>query len=167
MTQLDELNAFIRRCLPERLIDTVGADAWMDGIRLASAPKDCGLNQRRVGIRRYNASLAWERWPYRQYDPDVLFALVMVWLIEHDGHDPISQEPIEPDVFVELIDDENAIVVITLPLTDDIIIKEDAQGGVIPLKGKQYSVVKDARADIATSAWVFGANNVGAPTGVE
>ncbi|SQA61820.1 phage-like protein [Yersinia pseudotuberculosis] len=42
MTQLDELHAFVRQCLPERLVTTVGSDAWMDNIKLEPAAKDWG-----------------------------------------------------------------------------------------------------------------------------
>lgn len=165
MTQLDELHAFVRQCLPERLVTTVGSDAWMDNIKLEPAAKDWGLKQRRIAIRSYSASLAWERWPYRQYAPDVLFALVMVWLQEHDQHDPMVSAMIEPDVFVELIDNENATVVITLPLADNILLKEDAEAGTIPLGGKQYRVIEDPRINVAKAAWIHGAGRItGGPT---
>jgi len=166
MTQLDELYRFVDSNLPDRLMDTTGADAWMDDIELIHAAKAMGLNeqgknQRRIQVRRYNATLAWERWPYRQYDPDVLFSLVDVWLIEHSNEHYNKLELDPPAVFVQLMDDGNAIITITVPLADDIVLVED-ENGVIPLQGKLYSVAP-AQVSVATRGWIYGAGHVGAP----
>ncbi|PVZ87912.1 hypothetical protein C9426_09945 [Serratia sp. S1B] len=161
MTQLDELYSFIQANLPGRLMETTGADFWMDDIQLIHAAKAWGLNQRRILMRRYNATLAWERWPYRQYNPDVLFALVDVWLIEHANENYNKLELDPPSVFAELTDNDNAIVTITVPLADDIILVED-ENGVIPLQGKRYSVAP-AKVNVATHGWIFGAGSSGAP----
>jgi len=165
MNQIDALHAFLKACLPARLMSSaVGADAWMDDIELIHAAKAWGLGQRRVSVRRYNATVAWERWPYRQYDPDVLFALVEVWLLEHANahYNHLELEP--PAIFTQLMDDGNAIVTITVPLADDIILVEDAENGIIPLQGKRYSV-QDAQINVATKGWLFGAGQSGAPLG--
>ncbi|ALX92728.1 hypothetical protein AV650_03760 [Serratia fonticola] len=170
MTQLDELYRFVHSNLPERLMDTTGADAWMDDIELIHAAKakgvnQSGKNQRRVQVRRYNATLAWERWPYRQYDPDVLFGLVAAWLIEHPNEHYNQLELDPPAVFVQLMDDGNAIITITVPLADDIDLVED-ENGMIPLQGKRYSVAP-AQVSVATRGWIYGAGHVGAPVGDE
>ncbi|AXF75330.1 phage tail protein [Erwinia tracheiphila] len=164
MTQLDDLYRFVHEALPDRLMETTGADAWMDDIELINAAKAWGLNQRRIWVRRYNATLAWERWPYRQYAPDVLFALIGVWLNEHANEHYNQLELAPPAVFVELMDNGNAVITITVPLADDVIIAEDAENGVIPMKDKRWSVVSGG-VDIAERGWLYGTGGIGAPVG--
>ncbi len=163
MTQLDELHDFVRRNLPERLMTTTGADAWMENIEIIHAAKAWGLKQRRVAVRQYQATLAWERWPYRQYDPDTLFALVMVWLVEHANEHYNRDEMPPPDVILQLTDNDNATLFITVQLADDIILAESEDEGIIPLKGKRYLVAAPT-VNTATAGWIVGANGATAPT---
>ncbi|NXZ86286.1 phage tail protein [Serratia fonticola] len=161
MSQLDELYAFIKANLPERLMRTVGADAWMDDIELIHAAKDWGLDQRRVAIRKYTATLAWERWPYREYDPDVLFALVMVWLAGRVNQHYDHLEFPAPSVFVELMNDRDAIITIDVPLADDIILTVSDEG-IVPIKDKSY-VVAQPTVNVATAGWITGTGSTAAP----
>ncbi|WP_145507682.1 phage tail protein [Yersinia hibernica] len=163
MTQLDELYGFVSSHLPERLMKTTGADAWMEDIEIIHAAKAWGLDQRRVAIRQYQATLAWERWPYRQYDPDTLFALVMVWLTEHANEHYNQNEMPPPTVILQLTDNEDATLFITVPLADDIILVESESEGIIPLKGKRYRVAAPV-VNTATAGWIMGANGTAAPT---
>ncbi|OWF73321.1 hypothetical protein B4902_08575 [Yersinia frederiksenii] len=163
MTQLDELFDFVRSNLPERLMKTTGADAWMEDIEIIHGAKAWGLNQRRVAIRQYQATLAWESWPYRQYDPDTLFALVMVWLAKHANEHYNRDELPPPDVILQLTDNQSATVFITVKLADDIILVEDEAEGIIPLEGKRYRVAPPA-INTATAGWIIGANGTAAPT---
>lgn len=163
MTQLDELHDFVRRNLPERLMTTTGADAWMENIEIIHAAKAWGLNQRRVAVRQYQATLAWERWPYRQYDPDTLFALVMVWLAKHANEHYNRDELPPPDVILQLTDNDNASLFITVTLADDIILVESEDEGIIPLEGKRYRVAPPT-VNTATAGWIVGANGTAAPT---
>jgi hypothetical protein len=166
MNQIDKLYAFLKANLPERLMSVaIGADAWMDDIQLIHAAKNWGLGQRRIMIRRYSATLAWERWPYRLHDPDIPFALVGAWLIEHANAHYNGMELEPPEVFTQLMNNGDAIITITVPLADDIILVEDAKNGVIPLQGKRYSLA-DAQVNVATKGWVYGAGGRGAPVEV-
>ncbi|EMO1103962.1 phage tail protein [Yersinia proxima] len=163
MTQLDELYGFVSSLLPERLMKTTGADAWMEDIEIIHAAKAWGLGQRRVAIRQYQATLAWERWPYRQYDPDTLFALVMVWLAKHANEHYNRDEMPPPDVIMQLKDNDNAILYVTVPLADNIILIEDEDEGIIPIEGKRYRVAPPT-VNTATAGWIVGANGATAPT---
>ncbi|EKN3394964.1 TPA: phage tail protein [Yersinia enterocolitica] len=163
MTQLDELYGFVSSLLPERLMKTTGADAWMEDIEIIHAAKAWGLGQRRVAIRQYQATLAWERWPYRQYDPDTLFALVMVWLAKHANEHYNRDEMPPPDVIMQLKDNDNAILYVTVPLADNIILIEDEDEGIIPIEGKRYRVAPPT-VNTATAGWIVGANGATTPT---
>lgn len=164
MRQIDALFQFVHDNLPERLMSAAtGADCWMDDIELIHAPKAWGLGQRRIQIRQYNATLAWERWPYRLYDPDIPFALVGAWLIEHANEHYNRQEMAPPTVFTQFMNNGDAIITITVPLADDILLKE-AEDGVIPLQGKRYNLAS-ASVNVATQGRLFGAGQSGAPVG--
>lgn len=146
-TQLDAMFEFVTSNLPARLQDTSGFDSWMENIELTVdeknvgrlAPEDGGGMQKRIAIRRYDGVLAWERWPYRQIDPDVLFALVGAWLGEHadDLRERLNLGSPMPDV--EIRDNESAIVAISVPLADELILVPDPDG-IIPLRGLRYSL---------------------------
>ncbi|HCI6131736.1 TPA: phage tail protein [Klebsiella variicola subsp. variicola] len=154
MTQLDELHRFIHDHVPGRLMDTAGADEWMDDIELVRSVKDLGLGQRRIAVRRYSGVLAWERWPYRQISPDFLFALVCAWLDDH-GNDLREQLSLDdPTVYVEVRDNQTAIIMITVPLVDDITLVPD-ENGPVPYGTERYRL--DApEIHAATDLTVYG-----------
>lgn len=162
MTQLDSLYHFVANNLPDRLMVTTGADAWMEDIQIIHAAKSMGNNQRRLAIRKYTATLAWDKWPYTLYDPDLLFALVVSWLIEFANEHYNRDEFPPPEVITELEDNKTAVVTISVELADDILLAEDAEG-MIPLQGKRYSIIKDPDINNASKGWVYGAGNVGGP----
>lgn len=158
MNQLDSLYAFLAGNLPERLMGkSVGADAWMDNIELKHGLKDLGLGQRQVAVRQYVATLAWERWPYREYDPDTLFALVMIWLEKHSNYRRDHLSLPAPAVYTELMNHQDAIITIDVPLIDDITLAEDAEQGVIPINDRRYRLAPP-QVNVVTAAWIRGAD---------
>ncbi|HCI6630097.1 TPA: phage tail protein [Klebsiella quasipneumoniae subsp. similipneumoniae] len=158
MSQLTELTAFLDSCLPARVKTT---DSWMDNQKLTPALKNIGKGQRRISITTYDGVLEWDKLPYRQFDPAVLYALITVWLMEgaNDARSDLNLG--DPDIDVELYDEESALVTITVPLVDEVIIAPD-ENGHIPLEGQMWGVV-DAVYDYAELAEIFGADAIGAP----
>lgn len=141
MTQLSSLYAFIEESLPGRLMETTGADCWMDDIQLLRTSKSLGLGQQLIGERRYSGVLGWERWPYRDYDPDILFALVNVWLDESGSERRHYLGLDDPDVDIEIRDNQTAIIIISVPLVDEIAMVPD-EDGPIPCRGKRYRLAE-------------------------
>lgn len=161
MTQLDSLYRYVSECLPDRLMKTTGADAWMDNIQLLRTSKSLGLGQQLIGERRYDGVLSWERWPYRKYSPDLIFALVNAWLDEH-GNERRHQLGLgDPDPYVEIVDNQTAIITINVPLVDQITIVPD-EGGPIRYRGKRFKLAEPV-IYTAHEAWIFG---MGAPAKV-
>ncbi|UJY48674.1 phage tail protein [Escherichia coli] len=107
------------------MFDNTGFDSWMSDIRLLPAEKDMGLGQIRMGIRQYNAVFDWQRWPWRQVDPDLLLCALLVWRDEQ-ANDYYSQLELDaPDVNIEPTDDNIAEVTVSMPLADPIILIPD------------------------------------------
>ncbi|WP_334644916.1 phage tail protein [Klebsiella aerogenes] len=158
MSQLTDLTSFVDGHLPARVKVT---ESWMDNQKLTPALKNIGKGQRRIGITTYDGVLQWDKLPYREFDPAVLYALVLSWLMEEANEARSDLNLDDPDVEVELYDEESALVTITVPLVDEIILLPDNSGG-IPMDGQVWKVV-DAVYDYAEMADIFGADATGAP----
>ncbi|ELX2300360.1 TPA: phage tail protein [Yersinia enterocolitica] len=140
MTQLSQLTDFIEANLPQRALVPFTSD--MDDISLLPCIKVLGHGQLCTQVRKYTAFLRWDAWPYREWDPDLLFSLVESWLADNAGELREILVPDAPSIDVE-VDDENAVawVEISLPLVDPIVLIED-ENGPIPRGGKRYRLGK-------------------------
>lgn len=138
MTQLESLTAFLTEHLPPRTMQMFLSA--MDNCELVSAAKAMGLNQRRVGYLRYDAIVSWDDFPYRICPPALLYALVLAWVDDYGNElrDTLKLPP--PTVDPEFIDEQTAMIQITVPVADEIILRETPDGP-IPLKEKRWSVV--------------------------
>lgn len=120
-TQLDSLTAFFMQNVPERA--GRGFDSQIDGMKVISAARDMGNGQYRLSVLRYTALLSWERFPFRLVDPQLLVALLEVWMDEHAA--PVLEETgienTEADWDVTLEDEETATVVLSIPLADELV----------------------------------------------
>ncbi|WP_029592422.1 MULTISPECIES: phage tail protein [Siccibacter] len=162
-TQLDSLSEFFRQNVPERA--QLGFDSLLDEMQLVAAAKDIGLEQYRLSVIRYNALISWERFPYRLCAPQLLIALLEVWLDEHaDGVlDDIGITSAEAVWDVTVEDEETATVVLTMPLADELVIRPDEKGP-IPFRGERWSLV-EPEIFTALSGTVYGTDSTGAPVG--
>lgn len=162
-TQLDSLTAFFTQNVPERA--RRGFDSQIDGMQVISAARDLGAGQYRLSVLRYTALLSWERFPFRLVDPQLLVALLEVWMDEHAAPvmEELGIENTEADWDVTLEDEETATVVLTLPLADELVIRPDA-AGLIPYRGERWSLV-EPEIWTALSATVHGVDEAGAPVG--
>lgn len=157
MSQLSQLTDFVKSHLPDRVDEF---DSWMDNQKITRSEKGLGKGQRRLGVTTYDGVLEFDKFPYRQCDPALLFGLVLIWLVEgaNDLRDEMRLD--DPDVEVELYDEESALVMITVPLVDEIVIAPD-ENGAIPMDGQRWDIV-DPIFDVAESAAIFGADDTGA-----
>ncbi|CAI1862905.1 MULTISPECIES: phage tail protein [Serratia] len=157
MSQLTSLTAFLQENLPVRVRDF---DSYMDDQKIVSSNKDMGMGQRRIGYTTYTGELRWDDWPYRLCDPQLLYTLVLVWLGDHanDLREELGLE--DPDIDPQPIDEQTAIVSVSVPLVDSLGIIED-ENGPIPHAGTRWRL-GDPVVLIAESATVYGADTVGA-----
>ena len=137
MSQLEELTNFIIANMPKRAMQDFNSE--MDEITFIPAQRDNGLGQYRIAIIRYNAVLTWERYPYREYDPRILMALLMAWTTE-DERGLLEETGIDserPDFDINIADQETAIMVITLPMSEELNLVPDPKGP-IPFDGQRW-----------------------------
>ncbi|MGL4925625.1 MAG: phage tail protein [Plesiomonas shigelloides] len=144
MTQLSELTHFIENNMPARI--SVAFSSEMTNITLVNSHKQLGNGAMRCSVRQYDAVLTWEAWPFRLTNPDWLFALIDGWL--HCHANPLREEMQlgEPQIEVDVNDQEEAWIEVTIALVDPIVLVEDEKGD-IPYGNRRY------RLDDAT-VWV-------------
>lgn len=158
MSLLDSLTAFVKSNMPERAME--GFESLMDEVRFVPAARDLGAGQYRLAVMEYTATLAWERFPYRICPPQLVMALLLAWY-QNEGAaamDAINMDWEFPELDVELIDDETAIVVVTARMSEPLDLLEDA-AGEIPFDGRRWTL---ATAEIWTAeraTLFFGSGN--------
>lgn len=139
MSKLQRLTQFLKANLPERVWKTEFTSE-MDEIQFIPAQKEVGLDQYQMLIQKFEAVIAWGRFPYRELDPRYIPLLINAWLAEQDnalGESNIEQEL--PSMTVD-VDEDTAVVVVTLALAEPIVMKEDTTG-IVPFDGKKWSIV--------------------------
>ncbi|MEA3725888.1 phage tail protein [Enterobacter cloacae] len=162
-TQLESLTEFFCQNVPERAQQ--GFDSIIDEMQVVPAAKDLGLNQYRQAVIRYSAVLSWERFPYRLCAPQLLISLLLAWTDEYgsDVMEDIGITDADPEWDVSVEDAETATVVLTMPLAEELVIRQDDKGD-IPWNGARWSLV-DPEIWTALSARVIGTDETGAPIG--
>lgn len=162
-TQLQSLTHFFLENVPERARKSFTSE--IDDMQVISAAKDYGEGQYRMAVIRYNAQLAWERFPYRICPPQLLFALLEAWLDDHG--DPVMDEvgitDADPDWDISMESEETATVVLTMPLLEELVVVQDERGE-IPWQGARWRLV-EPEIWTALSGEVFGSDAAGAPVG--
>lgn len=156
-SQLESLTSFINSEMPPRAMQSFSSE--MTGLKTIPAARDMGLGQVQLSVIRYDTELIWERFPYRECDPRLLMALLEVWqAIDTQDRDLFGQVGItnaDPDWDIELIDEEAAIVSVTVPMAERLIIVPD-ENGQIPYQGGRYRLA-DPEIWTALSAMIYTA----------
>lgn len=144
MTRLQKLTAFLRANLPEPVFATEFSSE-MDDIEFKPAHSDLGEDdlgneQYQILTQEYEAVIAWGRWPYREVDARYIPVLIEAWHqeLETDLTEPDFDDE-QPTMSVDVIDDNIAMVIVTLKLSDAIVLKEDEKG-MVPFNEKRYSI---------------------------
>lgn len=138
MNKLQSLTNFLKENLPPRVC-SVEFKSEMDEIQFIRAHRNFGLEQYQMMIRRSEAIISWGRFPYRQIHPDYIPLLIDAWASEQDdelGDSNIEQEP--PSMIVE-VDDETAVIIVSISLSEPVVMKEDPNG-IVPFDGKRWSL---------------------------
>jgi hypothetical protein len=164
-TQLENLTAFFQANVPPRAMQSF--DSVLDEMEFIPAARDLGLGQYRQAVIRYDAVLSWTRFPYRLCPPQLLMSLLAAWLDEADrellDEIGVTEADLQWDVSVE--DEETATVVLSVPMAEELVIKQD-ENGAIPWRGERWSLV-NPEIWTAIHASVYGVDEAGAPIGVE
>lgn len=164
-TQLENLTAFFQANVPPRAMQSF--ESVLDEMEFIPAARDLGLGQYRQAVIRYDAVLSWARFPYRLCPPQLLMSLLAAWLDEADREllDEIGVTEADPQWDVSVEDEETATVVLSVPMAEELVIKQD-ENGDIPWRGERWSLV-NPEIWTAIHASVYGVDETGAPIGVE
>ena len=122
-------------------LDMVAAeniDSWVEDPRII--PSGCVVSGNAEGIilfrQEYNAVFSIERFPHKRHHVNELFGQVCAWLINNDGD---REEIAQPQIDVDILDDDTADIEITISFTEDVeAIKDPA--GLIVVGGETYSL---------------------------
>jgi hypothetical protein len=138
MSQIESLTAFITANLPNDVMQMF--ESSQDNCELIRSSKALGLEQKRIGLLRYDATLSWDRFPFRVCSPGLVYALVLTWVSEHANEYREQLQLPDPTVDPEFDDEGYCILQVVVPMADPIILKED-QSGDVPAQGKRWSLV--------------------------
>lgn len=132
---LAKLTGITQHLLNANLVAVEQLDSWMEDGRLETTSKSLGNSGVRVCRLEYDAVINIERYGKA---PALIFALVTTWLMEHD-EDRHSLRLPEPQVEVQVIDNDLADIEITIRFSEDVDLLAD-DNGLISYLGTKYSV---------------------------
>ncbi|EGR1512120.1 hypothetical protein D6089_09575 [Vibrio vulnificus] len=137
--KMQALKAHIEVCLGDQLARRLEAE--MSGIQLNLSPRHMGLGFE-ICQQRYLAEFLIERFPFKKYDPAVLFANVAAWLMDNDEEreDQLGELK-DPEIEVVLEDESNAEVLIQVMFEEPIKLVQD-ELGVIHWQNKKWKIAE-------------------------
>ena len=141
MSLINELTAFLKSNLPKETYRGQKLSSFMDNLeldRVFQLITTVPVEQRICAKLKYDAVITFDSFPYRVYDPALVFALVVAWL-ESKESDDANFDSVNPDIDVSENDEQTAYLMIAVPLSEDITLIED-ENGAIPYKGKRYKL---------------------------
>lgn len=139
MSLITELTTFLKGNLPPALYRGQKFGSFMDNLEIDRVFKlvtKQPTEQLLCAKLRYDAVITFDEFPYRVFDPCLVFALVMCWL-ESKNRDDAQFDNVNPDIDVSENDEQTAYLMISVPLIEDITLIED-ENGAIPYKGRRY-----------------------------
>ncbi|MDE1235783.1 phage tail protein [Vibrio aestuarianus] len=139
-------NGYKMRALKEHIEACVGKqiatrfDAEMTDVSLKLSPKNMG-NGFDLLYQKYKAEFYFDRFPFKKYNPAILFANVGAWLLDNDDERFETNELTDPDIDVVLEDEDNAEVLIIIEFEEPVKIVE-AENGEIHWRGKRWKIAE-------------------------
>lgn len=160
MSQIESLTAYLEQNMPPRAMQFFNSE--INDAHLMHAAKAMGLGQRRIGLFRYNALLSWDRFPYRECPPALVYALFFAWIEQYRNTFYDELELAEPTVDIEFDEEKTGSLAITIELADEITITPDDKGE-IPI-GDQRWRLETPEIWTATQGYLYAASEgTGAP----
>ena len=141
MSLIHELTTFLKENLPTPIFRGQKFSSFMDNLeidRCFSLITNSPAQQLICAKLKYDAVITFDEFPYRTYDPALVFALVMAWLESKNSNDE-RFDGINPDIDVSENDEQTAYLMISVPLFEEITLIEN-ENGSIPHNGRRYQL---------------------------
>lgn len=141
MSLITELTTFLKDNLPAAVYRGQKFSSFMDNLEIDRVFKLITKqpNEQLLCAKlRYDAVITFDEFPYRIYDPCLVFALVMCWLESKNCGDEQFNN-VNPDIDVSENDEQTAYLMISVPLFENITLIEH-ENGAIPYKGQRYKL---------------------------
>ena len=111
-------------------------EAWVEDMTLKSRGKKHG-EAVLLHTLRYQAVFAIDQYPYKRHPVEMFNAALMTWLAEHDDRSELDNS--DPDIGVDVFDDDTAGLELSLSFEEDVFIIPDEQG-MIEFLGERWSL---------------------------
>lgn len=128
-SQIESLDAYIRQCLPEQVLN--GFSCIVNKIKLEPAFKNVGNGQLRTALIYSTALLDWHNFPYRECPTALVYSAICIWISEQQNELFRNYDLEPPTVNFKIIDDKTATFSIEVNLIDEIFIIPDENGMII------------------------------------
>jgi hypothetical protein len=136
-TKLQELCEFLLSNL-KPIVKANNMDAWQERGTLIINGEDKGQGGYQVAKWKYTAVIAIENFPHKKIDAYNVLAMVAAYLIDNDSErDNYSLD--DPEIDIDVISNDNAMVIIEVMLIDNIELIPDSQGPII-FNGQRFCV---------------------------
>jgi len=134
--KLRDLKKHIETVVGHRIAKRLNAE--MGAITLSLESKDMGHGMN-IMSQLYQAEFYFERFPFNEYDPAVLFANIGAWLMDNDQSREDSDYLGDPEIDVTLEDENSAEIIITIDFEEPIKVVEDPNGPIL-WRGKTWKI---------------------------
>ncbi|MGY5721257.1 phage tail protein [bacterium 19MO03SA05] len=136
--KMKALRYHMEKCVGKQIAQRL--DAEMTDISLRLNPKNMGHGMDLM-YQKYKAEFYLDRFPFKKYDPAVLFANVGAWLLDNDDERNYSNELSDPDIDVVIEDENSAEVLIIIEFEEAVKVIED-ENGPIYWRGKNWRIAE-------------------------
>lgn len=136
--KMKALRAHMEMCVGKQIAQRL--DAEMTDISLKLNPKNMGHGMDLMYMK-YKAEFYVDKFPFKKYDPAVLFANVGAWLLDNDDERQDSNELSDPDIDVVIEDESSAEVLIIIEFEESVKVVEDELGPIY-WRGKRWRIAE-------------------------
>lgn len=133
--KLRDLKAHLISLLGDKIAKRMNCE--MGSVQLILSPKHMG-NGFNIMVQRYDADFLFEGFPFKEYDPAILFANVGAWLMDHDSERD-DTDLSDPDIEIVMEDESSAEILINLEFEEAVKVIEDPNG-LVHWNNKRWSI---------------------------
>ncbi|MDI5830197.1 phage tail protein [Shewanella xiamenensis] len=137
VSQLQQVTEFLYQSL-KPYVKANNIDAWQERGTLILSGEDLGNNGYQVAKWKHNAVIAIEQFPHTKFNAYNLLAMLPAFLLD-SGWERDEYGLADPQLDIDVVSRDHAMVLIELELIDDIDLIPDDNGPVL-FNGKRYRV---------------------------